>query len=258
MTAIYKKEMRSYFINPVGFVFIGVFLTISAALCAYCTLQTGTYSTGSYFYYLILVMWLLLPLLTMRTFAEEKKMRTEQMLMTAPVSIVSMVMGKFLAAFTMFAGSLLVSCVNFLPLFIIGSVEADLNEDSLTHIGPVPSEIIGSVMGILLIGGVFLAVGIFVSSLTENQLSAAIITIAILAVMIILNLLNSTGSDSEGTRLVGNYVLRYILDWISILSRYTYFRMGILDWSALLYYLSLIFIFVYMTVRVYEHRRWAK
>ena len=258
MTAIFKKELRSYFINPVGFVFVGVFLTMAAALCCYMTLQSKTYNTSSYFMFLILGMMVLCPLLTMRTFAEEKKMRTEQMLMTAPVSIAGMVMGKFLAAFTLFAGSLIVSLVNFIPLYIVGAGEKALNPDAITHIGPVTSEIIGSLLGVLLIGCVYIAIGIFVSSLTENQLSAAIVTIAILVVMFILNLLNSAGSDADGTRLIGSYVLRNVIGWVSIVSRFTNFGRGILDWSALLYYLSITFIFVYLTVRVYEHRRWAK
>lgn len=258
MTAIYKKEMRSYFINPVGFVFVGIFLALAAGICCYTTLQAKTYSTGSYFYFLVLAMIILCPLLTMRTFAEEKKMRTEQMLMTAPVSITGMVMGKFLAAYTMFAGSLIVSCVNLIPIYLVGAAEAELNKDSITHIGPVTAEIFGSLLGVLLIGGAFIAIGVFISSLTENQLTAAIITIAVLLTMVILNVLNQVGSDEKGTRLIGNYVIRYIIDWVSVLSRFTNFQRGILDWSSLLYYLSLIFIFVYLTVRVYEHRRWAK
>ena len=258
MTAIFKKEMRSYFINPVGFVFVGIFLTFAAALACYTTLQSQSYSTSSYFYFLILGMIIICPLLTMRTFAEEKKMRTEQMLLTAPVSITGMVMGKFLAAFTLFAGSLLISCVNFIPLYIVGSAEAALNEDAIAHIGPVTSEIIGSLLGVLLIGCVYIAIGIFVSSLTENQLSAAIITISILVVMVILNILNSVGNDKEGTRVIGSYALRKVIDWVSVISRFSNFGIGILDWSALLYYLSLTFIFIYLTVRVYEHRRWAK
>ncbi len=258
MTAIFKKEMRSYFINPVGFVFIGIFLALAAGLCTYFTLQTGSYSTGTYFYCLIFCMIIVCPLLTMRTFAEEKKMRTEQMLMTAPVSITGMVMGKFLAAFTMFAGSLIISCINFIPLYIVGSAEAALNEDAITHIGPVTAEIFGSLIGVLLIGAVFIAIGVFISSMTENQLSAAIMTIAVLLIMAVLNIINKIGSDSEGTTLVGSYAVRYVIDWVSVISRFSYFQHGILDWSALLYYLSLTFIFVYLTVRVYEHRRWAK
>ena len=257
MIAIYKKEMRSYFINPVGYVFVGVFLTLAAALCCYTTLQSKTYSTSSYFYYLLLSLVVIIPLLTMRTFADERRMRTEQMLLTAPVSIIQMVLGKFLAAFTMFGGSLLVSLINLVPLYIVGAEERDLTEYSMTHIGPVTPEIIGSVLGILLVGAAFIAIGMFISSLTESQLSAAVLTIGVLIFMIVLNLLNSIGSDSDGTRIINNYVVRYVISWISVISRYTYFQYGMLDWSALVYYVSLAFIFIYLTVRVYERRRWA-
>lgn len=257
MLAVYKKELRSFFINPVGFVFTGIFLTLAAFLCCFTTLKTKTYSTSNFFYYLVLSLIVLIPLLTMRSLAEERKMRTEQMLLTAPVTITGLVLGKYLASFTIFAGCMLVSCFDFVPLYIVGKAEAALNKDSITHIGPVTSQIAASVLGVLLIGAAFIAIGIFVSSLTENQLSSAIITIAVLLVMVAVNVLNTIGSDSEGTRLVNSYVVRYIIDWMSILSRFSSFRYGILDWSALVYYLSLSFIFVYLTVRVYERRRWA-
>ncbi len=255
MLAIYKKEMRSYFINPVGYVFIGVFLALSAALCCYTTLQSNTYSTASYYYWLILSMIIIIPLLTMRTFSEERKMRTEQMLMTAPISITGMVMGKFLAAMSIYGGCLAVSCINLIPLYIIGHQESAASEGEV--IGPVTPEIIGSLFGVLLIGAVFIAIGILISSMTENQLSAAVITIAVLAVMLILNMLNGVGSEEEGTRLINNYVIRYCIDWVSVVSRFSNFQYGILDWSALLYYVSVTFIAIYLTVRVYERRRWA-
>ncbi|MBR4063040.1 MAG: ABC transporter permease subunit [Clostridia bacterium] len=255
MLAIYKKEMRSYFINPVGYVFIGVFLALSAALCCYTTLQSNSYSTASYYYWLILSMIIIIPLLTMRTFSEERKMRTEQMLMTAPISITGMVMGKFLAAMTIYAGCLAASCVNLIPLYVMGKRES--NPDEGVVAGPVTPEVVGSLLGVLLIGAVFIAIGILISSMTENQLSAAVITIAVLAVMLVLNMLNGVGSEEEGTRLINNYVVRYIIDWISVVSRFTNFQYGILDWSALLYYVSMTFIAIYLTVRVYERRRWA-
>ena len=255
MLAIYKKEMRSYFINPVGYVFIGVFLALSAGLCCYTTLQSNSYSTASYYYWLILSMIIIIPLLTMRTFSEERKMRTEQMLMTAPISITGMVMGKFLAAMTIYAGCLAVSCVNLIPLYVMGKRES--NPDEGVVAGPVTPEVVGSLLGVLLIGAVFIAIGILISSMTENQLSAAVITIAVLAVMLILNMLNSVGSEEEGTRLINNYVARYIIDWVSVVSRFNNFQYGILDWSALLYYVSMTFIAIYLTVRVYERRRWA-
>ncbi|MCQ2427628.1 MAG: ABC transporter permease subunit [Clostridia bacterium] len=257
MLAIYKKELHSFFINPIGYVFCGVFLTLAAGLCCYTTLISASYSTNSYFYIMILCLIVLIPILTMRSFSEERKMRTEQMLLTAPVSIIGMVVGKFLAAYTVFAGCLLTSCVNLIPLFVIGKAEADLNQDAITHIGPVGAQIVASLVGVLLIGGAFIAIGIFVSSLTENQLSAVIISIAVLAVMVLLNVVNQIGSDSSGTRLINSYVVRFIIDWFCILSRFSNFQYGILDWSAFLYYISLSFIFVYLTVRVYERRRWA-
>ena len=257
MLAIYKKEMRSYFINPVGYVFIGVFLALSAGLCCYTTLQSNTYSTASYYYWLILSMIIIIPLLTMRTFSEERKMRTEQMLMTAPISITGMVMGKYLAAMTIYGGSLLISCINLIPLYLIGKEESALDPDGLTVKGPVTPEIIGSLLGVLLVGAVFIAIGILISSMTENQLSAAVVTIAVLAVMLILNILNNVGTEEAGTRLINNYAVRYVIDWISVVSRFTNLQYGILDWSAMLYYVSMTFIAIYLTVRVYERRRWA-
>lgn len=257
MFAIYKKEMRSYFINPVGYVFVGVFLTLAAALCCYTTLQSNSYSTSSYFLYLVLSLIVLIPLLTMRMFAEERKLRTEQMMLTAPISITGMVMGKFLAAFTMFGGCLVASLINFFPLYVVGRAEAALNEDAITHIGPVTAEIAGSFIGVLLIGAAFIAIGLLVSAMTENQLSAAVVTIGVLVLMFVLNILNQVGDEASGTRLINNYVIRYIIDWFSVISRFTNFQYGILSWSSLVYYLSLTFIFIYLTVRVYERRRWA-
>ena len=95
MLAIYRKEMRSYFINPIGYVYLGIYLVFSALLFCYSTLISGTYSTVNYFFYLALSFIVLIPLLTMRLFAEERKLRTEQMLLTAPVSITGMVLGKY-------------------------------------------------------------------------------------------------------------------------------------------------------------------
>ena len=94
MLAVFKKERRSYFLNAIGYVFVGVFLAISALLCCYTTLMSQTYDTSTYFYFLIFSFIILIPLLTMKLFAEEKKLRTEQLLMTAPVSIWGMVLGK--------------------------------------------------------------------------------------------------------------------------------------------------------------------
>ena len=247
MLAIYRKEMRSYFINPIGYIYLGVFLVFSALLCCYTTLIAGTYDTATYFTYLIFAFVILIPILTMRLFAEERKMRTEQLLLTAPVTITGMVLGKFFAAFTLFASTVVLSCINFLPLIGYAISEQSISTAD-THIGPIGGQIVGCLIGVLLIGAAFIAVGLFISSLTENQLASAIVTIAVLAAMVFVGIIAAY---------VNSPVLRTVLDWISVLSRYDNFSMGLFDFSALLYYVSIAGVFVFLTVRIYEKRRWG-
>lgn len=247
MLAIYKKELRSYFTNPLGFVFVGIFLAVSALLFSYTTFLSKTYDTSSYFLLMIFVLVLLLPLLTMRLFAEEKKLRTEQLLLTAPISLTGMVLGKFFAAFTMFFGCMLVSCINFIPLYVIAAAERGNLSYATTYVGPVTAQIVGSMIAIVLIGAAFIALGTLVSTLTENQLAAAIITMAAIFGLIFTSLISS---------FVPVVWIRTALNWISVLGRFTNLSSGVFDIAAVVYYLSLTFVFLFLTVRVYEKRRW--
>jgi ABC-2 type transport system permease protein len=248
MFAIFKKELRSYFINAIGYVFVGAFLAAAALLCCYTTLGSQSYSTSSYFTMLIFSFIILIPLLTMKLFAEEKKLRTEQLLMTAPVSVWGMVMGKFLAAFALFCGTVAVSCINFFPLYSYARAERAGMEYSELHVGPVTSQIFASVIGIILIGAAFIAIGLFVSSLTENQLAAAVITVSIIFVMLILDVVN---------QYIDVYAIRFVINWVCLMSRFANFSNGILDYSSILYYLSISGVFLLLTVRVYDKRRWG-
>lgn len=256
MIAIFKKELRTYFIGATGYVYTGIFMALSALVCCYTTLQASSYNTSTYFNIMIFSLVILLPLLTMRLFAEERKMRTEQLLLTAPVSLTSMVLGKFFAAFTLFLGTIIFSCINFFPLYAIGRAENAATDFTSTHIGPVTGEIFGSLIGIILIGAAFLAIGVFISALTENQLSAAVITIAAIIAMIGTGLLTQI-TDSDGKFLISSYAVRFVLNWFSVLSRFSVFSYGYFDISALIYYLSITAVFLFLTVRVYDRRRWA-
>ena len=247
MLAIYKKELRSYFTNPLGFVFVGIFLAVAALIFSYTTFLSKTYDTSSYFLFMIFVLVLLLPLLTMRLFAEEKKLRTEQLLLTAPISLTGMVLGKFFAAFTMFFGCMLLSCINFIPLYAIASAERGNLSYSTTYVGPVTAQIVGSMIAIILIGAAFIALGTLISTLTENQLAAAIITMAAIFGLIFTSLVSS---------FVPIVWIRTALNWISVLGRFSNLSAGVFDISAVVYYLSLTFVFLFLTVRVYEKRRW--
>jgi ABC-2 type transport system permease protein len=247
MLAIFKKELRSYFLNAIGYVYLGVFLAVSALLCCYTTLGSGTYDTSNYFSFISIIFIILIPLLTMRLFAEEKKLRTEQLLLTSPVSIAGMVFGKFLAAFTLFAIGILLSLINFIPLCIYANIDG-VNDAYASSVGPVASIILSNTLGLLLLGAAFIAVGMFVSSLTENQLAAAIITVSIIATMLLLNLVNSY---------VDNYVIRFMISWVCFMSRYAPFQSGIFDPSSLLYFVSVAGVFLFLTARVYDKRRWG-
>lgn len=236
MLAIYKREMLSYFTSPIGYVFIAVFLALNAFIFSMFTLLEGENSSvGTYFTIVMFIFIILVPLLTMKMFSEERKMRTEQLLLTSPVSLMGMVFGKFLAAFTMFAGTFIGgNLINFATLYKYGE--------------PNTAVLVSNSVGILLIGSAFIAIGLFVSAMTENQLVAAVGTMGILIFMLLIGLLNSY---------IDSYTLRTILSWISIYNRFGNFGYGILDFASLLYYFSICFVFMFLTVRVYEKRRWS-
>lgn len=237
MTAIYKREMRAYFTSPIGYIFIAIFFIANGALFSYLTLQAGSTSDiGTYFLLLMFLFIILIPLLTMKLFCEERKQKTEQLLLTAPISLFDMVSAKFCAAYTMFAGTFLAAAFfELIPYF------AHCEEINL-------ASILGNILGILLIGGAFVAIGMFISALTENQFVAAISTIAIIALLLFINFANSY---------IGSAPIRVVLSWISIFSRFYDFTYGILNIASLLYYASIMFVFIFLTVRVYENRRWG-
>jgi ABC-type transport system involved in multi-copper enzyme maturation, permease component len=234
MAAIFKREMRSYFTSPVGYVFIAVFLAVAGFMYAVATLQAGEDSdVASYFTMLLFAFIVVIPLLTMKMFSEERRSRTEQLLMTSPVSLFGMVFGKFLAAYTMFACTYLVSCVNFYTLYKFGT--------------PNTAQLVGYSIAILLIGAAFVAIGIFISALTENQIIAAIGTIAVILIFLLAGFLNSY---------IDVYAIRAVLSWVSVYSRFGNFTYGVFDFNAVLYYFSISGAFMFLTVRVYEKRRW--
>ena len=234
MFAIYKKELRNYFTTPLGYVFIGVFLAVSGFLFAVSTLQQRTSDISGYFQLMIFGYIVIVPILTMRSFAEEKRTKTEQLLMTAPVSVSSMVMAKFLAALTMFAGTVLLSCLYYIPLTGYGSLNF--------------GKALGCLIAMLLLGMCFIAVGIFVSTLTESTVTAAVGTMAILLGFVGAALFNS---------LIDSYVVRSVLSWISVYSRYGNFTIGQFDVAATVYYISITAIFLFLSVRMCERRRYA-
>jgi len=235
MWAIYKRELKSYFITPIGYIFAGMFIAVSGALFAYTTLLTQD-SSGMYTYFvlLLIVFCVLLPLLTMKLFSEERKSRTEQILLTAPVTLSGVVFAKYFAALTIFAASLAVNSLNFVLLYFYGK--------------PNLAVILTNILGLFLVGSAFIALGMFLSALTENQLIAAVSSIAIIAVLLLTSLI---------IQQIPVEWIRSVLRWFSVVDRYTPFTVGYFDIPAIIYFISFTGVFAFLTVRVYEKRRWS-
>lgn len=244
MSAIFKRDLKSYFTTPVGYVYMAIFLAVNGGAFSMFTIQEGSDSkVASYFTTMIFALIILIPLLTMKTFSEEKKLKTEQLLMTSPVSLGGMVMGKFLAAYTVFAGTFIIGCLNFTALFKYGP--KNYAGTASEYNGAI---LLGSTIAVLLIGAAFVAIGVFISSMTENQVISAIGTMAVMGLFLVIGLLNSYIPFAP---------VRTALSWLSIYSRFANFTYGIFDFNAVLYYFSICFVFLFLTVRVYEKRRWA-
>lgn len=234
MIAIFKRDIKAYFRTPAGYIFMGIFLCAAGFLCSLSTLQSQTCDVSNYFQLLMFAYVVILPLLTMKSFAEERKQGTEQLLLTSPVSLWSMVLAKFAAAFTMFLITVALSCLFFIPLGIYGE--------------PNAGKILGCLIGMILIAMCFISIGLFVSSLTENQFVAAMGTIGLLAFLVVLGVLDTYISSA---------VISAVIGWVSIYSRFTSFTYGIFDPASVLYYISVCAVFLFFTVRIYEKRRYA-
>ena len=234
MSAIFKRELRSYFTGAIGYVFLVLYLAVGGAAFCYTTLFSMSADVTTYFLYMLIFSAIGLPLLTMKSFSEERKIKTEQLILTAPVSITSMVFAKFFAAYIMFASAMILTSLYFLFLIPYATVKIGL--------------LLGNLVAILLVGMVFISIGLYVSSLTENQLAAAVGTIAIILAFLLIGLVSSL--------LPSSYWLRFVFDFFSIFTRFQGFTNGYFDIASLVYYLSISAIFLYMTIRVYDRRRY--
>ena len=234
MFAIFKRELKAYFTSPLGYVFLAIFYAFSGLFFYIFSLSVGSTDISSVFLMMFIVLKVFVPLLTMRLLSEDKKQKTDQLILTAPVSLLSIVMGKFLAAYAIFAIGVAV-----MPVY--GFVMSTFATVSWLPIW-------GNTVGLLLLGGIFVSIGLFISSLTENQMIAAIGGFFINLMILLMNTLKSA---------LPNGFLQDVLSSISVYSRYSEITSGIFSLSSLIFFVSVIFIFLFLTVRVLEKRRWA-
>ena len=231
---ICRKEFRGYFTSPIAYVFITVFLMLSSWLFLKGFFITNHASMRGYF---AIMPWLFLffvPAVTMRLWAEEKKLGTMEILMTLPVRDHEVVLGKFFAAFFFLGVAILLSFTLPWTLFKLG--EPDF--------GPI----IGGYLALMLMGAAYLAIGLFVSSLTENQIIAFILGVVLTFFLFIV-----------GESIVLMNVADFLVPLLKFIGLGTHFDSvcrGVIDSRDLIYYLSLILFFLYLNVRSVESRKW--
>jgi ABC-2 type transport system permease protein len=287
MLAILKRELKSYFRSPTGYIFLGFFLALAGVFFALTNLLTGSPNYTGVLSNMTFVFLIAVPILTMRLLSEEQRHKTDVLLITNPVGVTGIVLGKYFAA---------------VSLFLIGTAVTVLYPIVMSFFGDIAGwEIFAAYLGYILLGCAFLSVGLFVSALTENQVIAAVTTFAGLLFLWILDWIQSAfpkgveagiifcGLLVLGVALLvffstrklivaipvlvlggGLVALLAVLDssrfdgfivrffgWFSLIQRFQTFSMGVLGLSAVVYMLSFSSVFVFLTARVIEKRRWA-
>lgn len=233
MKAIYKREMKAYFTNPIGYVVIAIMWIYSSMLFS-TVFSAGSSDITSVFSSMFSVMLFILPILTMRTFSEEKRQKTDQLYMTAPTSLWGVVLGKFFAAVTVF---MIGMSLTLIYMFII-----------MIYITPQWLVFLSNLLGALLLAAAFAAIGMLISACTESQIVSAIITFAAAILLILLDSLAS---------LINIGWITAACSWVSFYDRYTDFTIGTLNPANILFFISMAGVFLFLTVRKLDRKRWA-
>lgn len=235
MSAVFKKEFRSYFTSPIGFVVLAIMFLFAGFSFFMYNMTYGTPSLSYVFQNIYtIVLLLVLPVLTMRLFSEEKRQKTDQALFTAPTSLTGIVLGKYFAAMVLFALGLSITLVFAIIIAFKTS--------------PQWLVIIGNFLGMLLLGGMIIAIGMLVSALTESQFIAALSTFGISFLLI---LMDNLGSIFQGVSWINT-----VISFLSINIRYYNFTSGLINYDDLIFFLSMQALFIFLTIRMLDRKRW--
>jgi ABC-2 type transport system permease protein len=249
--AIFKKELRLYFVSPIAYAVFAIFSLVAGwffynvfAFYTLVSMQAAMNPSMArdmsvtegvlrpLFQNISVIMLLMMPILTMRLIAEEKKSGTIELLLTFPVRDGEVLMGKYLAALTLFAGMLALTLVY--PVLVAWTTRLEW--------GPL----LTGYLGLLLQGAAFIAIGILISSLTENQIVAAVATFGVLLIFWVI----SWAQDAAGPN------LGRVLSHLSLTEHFDSFAKGVIDTKDVIYYLNLIILSLFLTLRSLESKRW--
>ena len=286
MLAIYKKELRQYFNSMIGFVFLAFFLVIIGIYTWAYNLSSGLGNCevtlgGISFMYVLLV-----PILTMRIVAEENRQKTDQLLYTAPVSLTKIIVGKYFAVLTLFSCAFIPICIYPLIIHMYGTD---------VRLAPAYS----SIIGFYLLGAATIAIGLFISSLTESQVIASVVSfITLLLTFLLSNITGMLPTEAISQcvmiavlwlviclvfyHMMNNVtvlvmmavigeaaiwiiyavksslyesLLTNILNTLALSTRFDDFSLGILNYDAIVYYVSIAFLFVFLTIQMIKKKR---
>jgi len=287
MLAVYLKDLSAYFRTLSGYVFMSVFLLISSVFFVIYNVFGASANYNSTLGDILFIFILVTPILTMRLMTDEVTQKTDHLLYTSPISFADIVLGKYFAAVTVFAITLLITC--FYPI-------------SLSFFGKIAVwEIVGATIGFFLLGCVAIAIGLFISSLTDNLINAAIGTFGALLIILFIDSVRSIYPAERNPNAIFAAVLAlaialwiywltrnllaggivaivglgvvgllywlqpqvfegfmyHLLGWFSVFYHFNNFKMGLLSLSSIVYYLSFAFVVLFFTIRTIEKRRWS-
>jgi len=249
--AIWQREMKAYFVSPIAYVVLTLWLLLSGLFfyailtnVIQSTMMQSQFGPGSqpvdvpgivtrgFFGTMSVVLLFMIPMLTMGLFAEEKKRGTMELLLTTPVGHLHAMMGKFLASTTFLLIMLAGTWVTISALFKYGQ--------------PDWKPILGAYLGLLLYGEGLLAAGLFISTLTDNQIVSGVITFG---VSLVLWLIDSFSSGASGAA-------KDVLSYLSVIGHLDDFIKGVIDTTHVIFYLSFAFVGLFLTYRSLESMRW--
>ncbi len=246
--AIAQKELRSYFSSPIAYIIIGffalpfgVFFYLYLGAFVRQSLQMAQYGGSMNINQQVIryvlqnasvIILFVMPMITMRTYSEEKRSGTIELLLTSPLTDVQIIVGKFLGALGLYVAMLLVTVVYIAILFVYGN--------------PEWRPLVASYLGLLLMGGAFLSIGLLISSTTNNQIVAGIISFVVFLMLWIVGWFAESSGPVIGT----------ITKYLSITEHFDDFSKGIIDTKHVIYYLSLITFGLFLTAKSVDSERW--
>ena len=234
MAAILKRELNAYFSSAIGYIFLAVFYAFAGFYFFLSNVLSNTTDMRSFFSSMFSVIMFLIPILTMRLMSEDKKLRTDQALLTAPVGLYSIVLGKYLSAVIMYLVAMAITVVYAVVLAAFAPIDLSL--------------FVGNLLGAVFLGLALIAIGVFISSLTESQVIAAVASFAVMMGLMLIDTLSSV---------MPTQFLQDLVYGLSVYTRYANFTLGLLNIADVIFFLSVSGLFIFFTVRVLEKKRWS-